>query len=142
MASTFPEKRDFGAQAGGATEKARDMASDAASRAKDIASSVTQKVGEAATFVGKRAEDAASAVGGQMKSLSGTIREHAPSSGMAHSATSAVADSLETGGRYLQEHGLSGIGDDVTSLIRRNPVPAVLIGVGLGFILARAISRD
>jgi hypothetical protein len=73
-----------------------------------------------------------------MKSLGGTIRDHLPHSGIAGSASSAVANSLETSGRYLQEHGLSGIGADLTNLIRRNPIPAVLIGLGAGFLLARA----
>jgi hypothetical protein len=50
-----------------------------------------------------------------------------------------VADTLETGGRYLQEHGLSGIGDDFSNLIRRNPIPAVLVGIGVGFLLARSL---
>jgi len=27
--------------------------------------------------------------------------------------------------------------DDVTDLIRRNPIPALFVGIGLGFLLAR-----
>ena len=34
---------------------------------------------------------------------------------------------------------LREIGDDLTNLIRRNPIPALLLGVGVGFLLARAI---
>jgi hypothetical protein len=58
---------------------------------------------------------------------------------MMGTAASRVADTLETGGRYLQEHGLSGIGDDFSNLIRRNPIPAVLVGIGVGFLLARSL---
>jgi hypothetical protein len=29
--------------------------------------------------------------------------------------------------------------DDVTELIRRNPIPAMLIGVGIGFLLAKVM---
>jgi hypothetical protein len=75
-----------------------------------------------------------------MKSLAGSIREHAPQEGMLAQASTSVADSLESGSRYLQEEGLSGMADDVTGLIRKNPIPAVLIGVGIGFMLARATS--
>jgi hypothetical protein len=50
---------------------------------------------------------------------------------------SGVASALDSSGRYLEEQGLSGMADDVTNLIRRNPIPAMLIGVGLGFLLAR-----
>jgi hypothetical protein len=49
-----------------------------------------------------------------------------------------VAGALESSGRYLEEQGLSGIGEDLTNLIRRNPLPAILLGIGLGFLLARA----
>jgi hypothetical protein len=30
--------------------------------------------------------------------------------------------------------------EDVTNLIRRNPIPALLIGIGAGFLLARAMT--
>jgi hypothetical protein len=75
-----------------------------------------------------------------MKSLASTIREKGPHEGMLGSASSAVANSLESGGRYLQEEGLGGIGDELTGLIKRNPLPSVLIGIGIGFLIARATS--
>jgi hypothetical protein len=48
-----------------------------------------------------------------------------------------VAETLESGGRYLKEEGLEGMAEDLTDLIRKNPIPAVLMGIGLGFLLAR-----
>ena len=45
---------------------------------------------------------------------------------------------LENTGKYLEEEGLSGIASDVTALIKRNPIPALFIGIGVGFLLARA----
>jgi hypothetical protein len=141
MATTFQEKKDLGNAGSDLANKARDMAAEVGNQARDVGSAVTQKIGEAASFVGRKAEDAASAMGAGMKSLGGTIREHAPHSGFPGSATSTVADSLENSGRYLQEHGLSGICADLTNVIRRNPIPALLIGIGTGFLLARATSR-
>ena len=75
-----------------------------------------------------------------MKSLAGTIRDKAPGSGMMGNAASTVADTLESGGRYLQEQGLSGIGEDLTNLIRRNPFPALLVGIGVGYLIEGRIS--
>jgi hypothetical protein len=141
MATAYQEKKDFGTAASKVGDQAKEIASEAGTKVQDLASTVSQKVGEAASLVGKKAEEAASAMGAGIKSLGGTIREHAPESGVAGSAASAVAGSLETGGRYLQDHGLSGIGADLTTLIRRNPIPAVAIGIGAGFLLAFAISR-
>jgi ElaB/YqjD/DUF883 family membrane-anchored ribosome-binding protein len=40
----------------------------------------------------------------------------------------------------VEEKNLSGMVDDVSGLIKRNPVPAVLIGLGIGFLIGRALS--
>jgi len=118
-------------------DKAKDVAGTVLDKAKQAASSVADKARDVASNLGDRADTAVSSVGSGMQSLAGTIRDKAPSGGMLGGAATGVAGALETGGRYLQEEGLSGMGEDVTNLIRRNPIPAVLIGVGLGFLLAR-----
>src|SRR5262249_55230634 len=119
-------------------QQAREAASSAMDTAKDMASAAGKKASEAASYVGQKAEDATTAVGSGMKSLAGSIRDSGPREGMLGSASSAVASTLESGGRYLQEHGLKGIGDDLTNVIRRNPIPTLLIAVGLGYLVARA----
>jgi hypothetical protein len=122
-------------------DKARNVASAFGEKAKDAASSVANTAGNIASGVGEKADEATAAVGGGMKSPGETIREKGPHSGVLGSATSTVANTLESGGRYLQEHGLSGIGEDLTNLVRRNPLPAVLLGIGLGFLLAKATTN-
>ena len=52
---------------------------------------------------------------------------------------SSVASGLESTGQYLEKEGLQGMAEDVQGLIRRNPLPAVLLGIGLGYIIARAL---
>lgn len=96
------------------------------------------KAQDAASTLGQKAEDATAAVGCGMQSLAGTIREKVPQGGMLGEASSAVARSLDQGGRYLKDEGLQGIGDDLTNLVRRNPIPALLLGIGVGYLLARA----
>jgi hypothetical protein len=108
-------------------DKAKDMGANLADKAKDVASTA-----------GHKADDAVSSVGSGMESLAGTMRDKLPGDGYLGSASSAVAGALEKGGHYLKEEGLSGMADDLAGLIRRNPVPAVLIGIGVGFLLARA----
>jgi ElaB/YqjD/DUF883 family membrane-anchored ribosome-binding protein len=76
-----------------------------------------------------------------MQSLAHTIRENAPREGMIGRASSSVAQGLESGGKYLKEEGVSGMVDDLTEVVRRNPLPAVLIGIGVGFLLARLTSN-
>jgi hypothetical protein len=125
-----------------AVDKARDAAANVADKAKEVAGNVADHAKDAASTVGQKAEDATHAVGSGMQSVAGTMREKLPQGGVIGAATSKVASGLENTGRYLQTEGLSGMGQDVTNLIRRNPVPAVLIGIGLGFILARATLRS
>jgi hypothetical protein len=61
---------------------------------------------------------------------------------MLGSATRTVADTLEGAGKYLEDKNLSGMMDDVTGLIKRNPIPAVLLGLGIGFLVGRALSSN
>jgi len=122
--------------------RARDMAQNVGSQAKDMASNVAHKAGDAASFVGQQAKDMPGNVGAGIKNLAGTIRENVPHEGFLGTAGSSVADTLETGGRYLQEHGFGDMGEDLTNLIRRNPVPALALGVGLGFLLGRLMSSS
>ena len=109
--------------------------------AKSFAATASEKAKEAATFVGEKAAHATEAVGAGMESLGETVRDHLPSQGVLADAGQCVANKLETGGRYLELKGLQGIGDDVTNMIRQNPIPALLIGLGVGFVLARMIRR-
>jgi len=125
LAHTAVDRTKEAAQAG--VEKARDLANTGVEKAKDAAHSA-----------GHVAEHATESVGGGMESLAGTIRQKAPREGVLGSAASKVADTLEQGGRYIKEEGLSGMADDLTNTIRRNPLPAVLVAVALGFLLARA----
>jgi hypothetical protein len=101
-------------------------------------SSIAQTAENAAAYVGRKADDATTAVGGGLKSFGNTIRAHALHDDIVGEASSAVADTLESTGRYLQEEGLKGIAEELTILIRRNPVPALLAAFGAGFLIARA----
>jgi hypothetical protein len=124
--------------AASAAESARETAVGVADKAREMASDVGHRASDMATTVGHKAEDATAAVGSGMKSLAGTIRENVPDSGVLGSAGSSLASSLESGGRYLQEEGLQGVANDLTNLIRRNPIPALFVGIGIGYLLARS----
>ncbi len=128
---------DLGSAAVG---QAKDAASHVANQARDAASAAGRRINEAASYAGERADDATSSVGGQMKSLASQVRQNAPHEGMLGSAAGYAASALDRTGSYLQDQGLSGMAEDFTGLIRRNPVPALLIGVAVGFLIARATS--
>jgi hypothetical protein len=106
-----------------------------AQMARDAASSVAQTASD-------QAKQASAAVAGGMHSLAGTIREHTPSQGVLGSAAGTVADTLESGSRYMQQEGFAGLVDDVSTVVRRNPVSSVLCCVGVGFVLGWMLSSS
>jgi hypothetical protein len=112
-----------------------------AEKAKDLASSAVNRVEEMTNKAEKKADSAVHSVGSGIEELAGTIREKGPHEGVLGTATTKVANTLESGGHYLQEEGLSGMAEDLTNVIRRNPIPALFVGIGIGFLLARATSR-
>jgi len=108
-----------------------------ADEAKSAASKVTDRAREAGSFIADKAEACTEAVGAGMENVGHAVRDYTPKA--LGTAGEAIADRLEGGGRYLEEKGMSGVGDDLTKLIRNNPVPALLAGIGLGFVLARLL---
>jgi len=142
MATTTGATRTHDESSKGKAGDTHNKGQQAMDKAKDVAGNVAGKAKDMASTVGNKAEDATHAVGSGMQSLAGTMRENMPHGGMLGSATSSIASGLDSTGRYLKEEGLSGIADDMTNLVRRNPLPAMLCGVALGFILARATSRS
>ncbi len=82
-------------------------------RAREVASNVAHNVSDAGSYVHRKADD----------------------------LTSTVGNALEEAGQYLQEDGVDHIARDVTNFVRRNPIPAVLAGGAVGFLIARAIQR-
>jgi len=113
-------------------------ASNASEGIRTAAGYVADQAREFAGTASKKAEDATTAIGGSLKSAGDAIRQSGPQDGRMGQASSAVAQTLANTGEYLQREGLQGIEHDVTNLIKRNPIPALLIGIGLGFLIAHA----
>lgn len=138
-ASTIGQKASEAASNLG--HKAQDLASTAADKGQQYASAAADTARHAAHVAGEKTDDALSSVGQGMRSLAGNIRQNAPREGVLGSASSTVAGQLETGGRYLEEHGLKDIGEDATKLVRQYPVASLLAVFGFGFLLGSALRR-
>jgi hypothetical protein len=128
--------------AGNVADKAKDMASSVVEQARDTAANLGRTASNVASNLGERAGEATSNVAGGIRNLAGTIRDKGPHEGVMGTANASVANALDSSGRYLQEHGLNDMGNDLTNLIRRNPIPAVFVGIGIGYLLARATTRS
>ena len=61
--------------------------------------------------------------------------------GKASEAATAVRSGVEKASSYFQEKTFDSMGSDVAAIVRKYPVQAVLIGVGLGIWLARSVKH-
>lgn len=55
-------------------------------------------------------------------------------------AQEKVVDAYDQGRKYLQQSNLKDMAGDVRDLIGRHPLPAVLVGLGIGYMLGRMVS--
>lgn len=131
---------EYGKDLQGAAESCGTSVCGSSTESAGMVSQATEKVKDAAGYVGDKAEQATHAVGAGMEKLGNAIQPQG-GEGMLSGAREAVGTKLEGAGQYLEEQGLKGIGTDLTSLIRQNPVPALLIGAGIGFLLAKLSAR-
>jgi len=110
-------------------------------KARDAMRTVGEQASRVASTVGEKADQAAQSAGSGLRNLGEQLRENAPREGMLGSAAQYTASGLEQTGRYIEEQGFSGMMGDLTEVVRRNPWPAVFVGLGIGFLLGRALRR-
>lgn len=133
--------KSAGEAANTASENVRSAAGVVGEKVQDMASSVSKSAEAAASYVGERAEDATAAAGSRIRAAGDAIRQNAPHEGRLGQASEAVARTFEDTGAYVEEQGLEGMARDFANMVRRNPIPALLIGVGLAvWLTARSIS--
>lgn len=110
-------------------------------RLEEVADEAGRSASEVSSSATGKASQPMSAVGEKIGSLADTIREKAPHEGTMGTAATAVAEKLGAAGSYLQEKKLEHMMADLSSLIRRYPIPSLLIGLGIGYLLARGVRR-
>ena len=132
------------------TGNMQNQAGNAADRARDAARGAVESARDTATGVMDRARDMAGNVADKAARHGRQRRRHRPrlgerrvsavkDSNVVNKAEEYVSEAWDTGSRYFQEHSFKDMAEDVAGVIRRNPIPALLVGVGLGFILARSL---
>lgn len=111
-------------------ERTREMARDVRSRASEIGSRVV-----------RRTDAVMNAAGERIESLGHTLRERAPEEGAVGRVIGRTGQALERGGLYLQESTPTDVRMDLEDAMRRRPIATLLIGAGIGFMLARMLRR-
>ncbi len=142
--SVADKTRDLGDRAANAVQnaadKAQNLAYSASDKVTDLADTASTKASELATTASEKADDAMTATGTQMKSLAETVRQNAPEGTVGDYAYQA-ADALDRGGRYLEQADVQTVRSDLETIIRQHPIESLLVGLGVGFLLARATRR-
>lgn len=57
-------------------------------------------------------------------------------------AARRAAEAAGEAADYVRNLDVQGMLADAQALVRQNPVPALLVAVALGFLVARAVARD
>jgi ElaB/YqjD/DUF883 family membrane-anchored ribosome-binding protein len=122
-------------------DKVKQTASDLRSKdPSEIVSDARQKAAEVGDVAASKVDSAMTATGEQISTLAQTVREKAPE-GKAGEVATKAADALERSGEYLQTADLQMVRSDLERVIREHPIEALLVGAGIGYLLARATRR-
>lgn len=145
----FPGGQDMAEEAARMAEEARRRAhattggvAGEAHRVVDRAADEVHKLkghegGAAAT---ERINRAIGAAGQQMGGLAQQLRERAPQ-GQGGELAHSAAEALDRGAGYLQGADVDTLRGDLERWVRRSPLQALAVGVGVGFVIGRAFKR-
>jgi methyl-accepting chemotaxis protein len=125
----------------GTVDSVADKAQQVAGDVKDKAQEVADKAQQVGAQAVDKVDAATTDVGTKMTDVAQTIREKAPISGPVADAANTAATTLERAGTYLQEQDLADMRADLEGIIRRHPIESLLIGLGIGYLLARSTRR-
>jgi uncharacterized protein YjbJ (UPF0337 family) len=101
-----------------------------------VVARMSVKARELGATAANKANQAAPVIGEKVKSLACVIRGKAPRQGKLGTTATKVAGGLESASNYLQVKKFDHLGEDFRGLVRRYPLQSLLIGLGLGFLLA------
>ena len=110
------------------------------SRAGQNLAQKTEELADAAAVKARQtAHEVDETLGAAAESIQAKIRKTGKD---AADVVSSMTDRVRSSAHYVNEQGFDGLMDDLGTLIKRYPIQAVLIGVGVGFFLARGTRDD
>ena len=104
----------------------------------DAASNVGNTAG---TLLTKGREVAAESIAAAAWSLEGRA-DRLPGGKRVANFAHSTADALTCTADYIREHDANAMLEDATTIVKNNPLAALVGAAALGFLLAKAFSRD
>jgi hypothetical protein len=121
-------------------DKARSVATDIRQTdPRELIDDAKSKADELGDKAATQTESVMHASGDRLTDLAETVRAKTPDTGLGSGLASSSADALERSGTYLQEADLADVRMDLEGMIRRHPIQALAVGLGLGYLVARAM---
>lgn len=106
-----------------------------------FAKKITGTAEDLAERVSSSADSAFDTLGEKIGDVSETISERSSGRGILERVGRVVASGMRNVGMYLERKDLSDMVMDVGGVIRRNPGKTVLIGAGVGYLIARRMRK-
>jgi ElaB/YqjD/DUF883 family membrane-anchored ribosome-binding protein len=116
---------------GGVKDKVAGAADTAREKAGEVAQSATQSI-----------DAQRDTVAGSLDTVATNLRDRAeqiPGGARTTQMAQTAADRIEHASTYLREHEVSDIMTDVEAFVRTHPTQSLLIALGAGFLLGRAV---
>jgi hypothetical protein len=122
-----------------AADQAQAAAASAGKMARHAGAAIGALASQAAGDLGQEVDALTTSAGAHLHELGNQLSAHAPQSGLLGSASQGVARAAQNGGDSLEGAKVAGLTEGVAQLIRRNPLPAFFVGIGLGLLVARKL---
>ena len=109
----------------------------------DAASELKERASEFGRFAAQTMDETREGTAATLKSTADSVRTcgHISSKTMTDLA-GKTAEQLESTANYVRDHDFRGMFGDIGRAIRRNPAPALIGALGLGFLLGSALKRS
>jgi ElaB/YqjD/DUF883 family membrane-anchored ribosome-binding protein len=106
------------------------------------ASELKERASEFGRFAAQTMDETRESTAATLKSTADSVRScgHISSQTMTDVA-GRTAEKIESTANYVRDHDFRGMFGDIGRAIRRNPTPALIGAVGLGFLLGSALMR-
>jgi hypothetical protein len=133
--------RPTGAASAGQSRQSPSQDMGTMDKAREAMGTVQQKADELGDQAATKADAGKEKAASGLDSIASTLREKGQSMGEGQigSMATMAADKIETGAEMLRSKDTDQMVDDLEALIRRRPVESLLVAVGAGYLLSRAL---
>ena len=128
------------------TNQAADKASEIAKQAKDAVSDAARTLKDKTEDLGRAAvnkiEDSRVSAAGALRSAASSLHDNASKLPNGPDLAHSAAEKVDALSGYLEQHDTKQMMADVESVVKKNPMPSLLIAGALGFLVGRSLRNN